>query len=221
MIKTVIFDAFGTLFHVQSGASAKNIMKHITDCNIVIDEKKFLHEWKHYYKTLTATNAPFMTERDIFISRIQMFYNRYQIGRSAENDADALLAEAFARKAYPETKEVLEKLQTKFFIIIGSNTDNDVLDSVMKNNHISAHKVYTSENLKCYKPNPKFYQHILDDNGLLPHEVLFVGDSITDDVLGPKSIGIKTAWVDRSGCGGNNGQDYTVSNLYELLEILH
>lgn len=221
MIKTIIFDAFGTLFNVQSGASAKNIMKHITDCNIAIDEENFIKEWKHYYKTHTTDNSPFMTERDIFISRIQMFYNRYQIGRSAENDADALLTEAFARKAYPETQEVLEKLQTKFLIIIGSNTDNDVLDSVMKNNHISAHKVYTSENLKCYKPSPKFYQYILDDNGLLPHEVLFVGDSMTDDILGPKSIGIKTAWVDRTGCGGNSGQDYTVTNPYELLEIIY
>ncbi len=221
MIKTIIFDAFGTLFNVQNGASAKKIMKHITDCNIVIDEQKFLSEWKHYYKTHTTENSPFMTERDIFISRIQMFYDRYQIDRNAENDTDALLAEAFARKAYSETQEVLEKLQTKFFIIIGSNTDNDVLDHVMKNNHISAHKVYTSENLKCYKPNPKFYQHILNDNGLLPQEVLFVGDSITDDILGPKSIGIKTAWVDRHGCGDNLGQDYTVANLYELLEIIH
>ena len=49
------------------------------------------------------------------------------------------------------------------------------------------------------------------------HEVLFVGDSITDDILGPKTIGIKTVWLDRNGIGGNNGQDYTITDMNELI----
>ena len=46
---------------------------------------------------------------------------------------------------------------------------------------------------------------------------MFVGDSVTDDIMGPKAIGIKTVWIDRDGVGGDFGQDYTITNLNELL----
>jgi len=219
-MKAIIFDAFGTLFKVTSGASARTIMKNITNCGGVVDEKEFLQEWKDYYKKHTNSDCEFVTERDIFISRIQMFYDRYQVNRSAERDADTLLAGAFEREAYQETKAVLGELEKTFQIFIGSNTDNDVLENVMRKNDITAHKVYTSEDLKCYKPDPKFFRHILEDNGLSSQEVLFVGDSVTDDILGPKAAGIKTVWIDRKDIGGHYGQDYTVSDLYGLRNVL-
>lgn len=220
-MRAIIFDAFGTLFRVTNGGSAKTIMKNITDCGKVVDEKVFLEEWKAYYKKHTLSNCDFMTEREIFIARIQMFYDRYKINRNAENDADSLLAEAFERKAYPEIKTVLNELMKNYLVIIGSNTDNDVLESVMRKNSITVHKVYTSENLRCYKPAGRFYTQILEDNELSPEEVLFVGDSITDDILGPKAVGIKTIWIDRNRIGGNNGQDYTITDLNGVLDFLH
>ena len=216
-MKAVIFDAFGTLFKVTSGGSAQAIIKNITDCEIFVDEKAFHAEWKSYYKTHTSCDCEFMTERDIFIARIQMFYDRYHVNRNAENDADSLLAEAFERKAYPEIKTVLKQLMKNYPVFIGSNTDNDVLESVMEKNNITVHKVYTSENLKCYKPSSQFFTQILADNDLSANEVLFVGDSITDDILGPKAIGMKTAWIDRNNVGGDFGQDYTISDLNELI----
>lgn len=217
MIKAITFDAFGTLFQVTSGGSARTIMKNIADCGTVVDGKAFQEEWKSYYKNHTAGACAFMTERDIFISRIRMFYNRYGVSRNAADDADALLAGAYEREAYPETKAVLTALKEKYLIFIGSNTDNDVLESVMHKNNITVDKVYTSENLKCYKPNQLFFTHILKDNGLSPQEVWFVGDSVTDDVLGPKSVGMKTVWVDRSGAGGDYGQEKTVADLNGLV----
>ena len=216
-MRAIIFDAFGTLFKVTSGGSAKTIMKNITDCGIVLDEKAFLEEWKSYYKKHTSDDYNFMTERDIFISRIQMFYDRYHVKRNAENDADSLLVTAFAREAYPETKDVLHDLMENYLVFIGSNTDNDVLECVMQNNNVTVHKVYTSENLKCYKPSGHFFTQILDDSALSANEVLFVGDSVTDDIMGPKAIGIKTVWIDRDGVGGDFGQDYTITNLNELI----
>ncbi|MBE6953664.1 MAG: HAD family hydrolase [Ruminococcaceae bacterium] len=217
-MKTIIFDAFGTLIKVTNGGSARSIMKNITDCGIIIDEKAFLEEWKSYYKNHTLDDCEFMPERDIFIARIQMFYDRYGVSRNAENDADSILVGAFEREAYPEVKTVLGELMKNYQVFIGSNTDNDVLESVMQKNSITVHKVYTSENLKCYKPASRFFTQILDDNSYLPQEVLFVGDSITDDVLGPKAVGIKTVWLDRNGIGGNHGQDYTITDLNALIK---
>lgn len=219
-IKAIIFDAFGTLIKVTNGGSAKTIMNNIIACGGEVDEKAFLEEWKEYYKKHTLSDCEFMKERDIFIARIQMFYDRYRVKRSAQKDTDAMLAGAFEREAYPEVKAVLEELLQKYQVFIGSNTDNDVLESVMRKNNIAVHKVYTSENLKCYKPDSQFFKQILDDNGLLPQEVLFVGDSVTDDVCGPGAIGMKTVWLDRNGIGGDWGQDYTITDLKGLLNVV-
>ncbi len=219
-MKAVIFDAFGTLFKVTDGGSARTIRNHILVAGVMIDEAAFLEEWKAYYKKHTSGEEKFLTEREIFIARIQMFYDRYGVDRSAEADADALLAGAFEREAYPEVREVLAGLMERYRVFIGSNTDNDVLENVMRKNDIRVHKVYTSEDLKCYKPNPKFFEKILKDNGLSAQEALFVGDSITDDVLGPKAVGMKTVWVDRKGVGEDVGQDGTVAELSEIWEVI-
>ena len=56
-MKAIIFDAFGTLFKVTSGGSARTIMQHITENGIVVDEKAFLDEWKAFYKKHTAGSS--------------------------------------------------------------------------------------------------------------------------------------------------------------------
>ncbi len=220
-MKAIIFDAFGTLIKVTKGNSAGVIMKHITDSGAEVEKEAFLKEWKAYYKARTLEACGFMTEREIFIARIQMFYDRYRVHRSAEADADELLTGAFKREAYPEVKLVLEKLMQSYSVFIGSNTDNDVLESVMRKNDIKVHKVYTSEDLKCYKPDVRFYQQILEENQLLPQEVIFVGDTVTDDILGPKALGINTVLIDRTGTIGELGQDATITDLSELLEKIN
>lgn len=216
-VKTILFDAFGTLFQTTDGGSARSILHMITNCGGVVDEKAFMEEWKRYYKKHTREDSVFKTERDIFIARIQMFFDRYGINKSAQKAANSLLADALERKMYPEAKAVIEELKKKYRVFIGSNTDNAVLDRVMHKNDIIVHKVYTSENLRCYKPNPAFYTAILKENGLMPQDVLFVGDSITDDIRGPQSMGIKTVWIDRKGVGGEYGQDFTITDLSGLL----
>ena len=220
-MKAVIFDAFGTLFKVTNGGSARTILNYISLSRAYIDEKSFLDEWKSFYKLHTLAECDFMTEREIFVSRIQMFYDRYKIDRNAEFDAEQLLVKAYDREVYPDVKRVLKELMQRYQIFIGSNTDNDVIFSVLQKNNLSVHKVYTSENLKCYKPSPEFFMQIIDENALSIEDVLFVGDSVSDDIIGPKTVGIKTAWIDRYNVGGQYGQDYTISTLDELLEVLH
>ena len=219
-MKAIIFDAFGTLFKVAGGGSAQTVMNHIAACGVAVDERAFREEWMAFYKAHTSDGSKFMTERDIFITRIQMFYNRYGISRSAENDADALQKEAFKREAYPETKRVLHERMKHHRVFIGSNTDNDALGSVMRRNYIAVHKIYTSEDLKCYKPDPCFYRAILNDIGLSPKDVLFVGDSLTDDVQGPRTVGMRSAWLDRTNSGEAYVQADRITSLTSLLEIL-
>ena len=220
-IKAIIFDAFGTLFDVSTGGSAKKtVISNIRSCGKSMDEEKFAEEWKAFYIANTSENSVFRTEREIFASRIEMFYSRYGIDRNAAADSDLIICGAYERTAFPEVREVIESLRKKCKVFIASNTDNDVLDEVMTRNNINVDKIYTSENLKCYKPNPNFFRQILVDSGFASQEVLFVGDSVRDDIIGPKSAGIKSVLVCRSGVPENAGQVYTITDLNGILEVL-
>lgn len=219
-MKAIIFDVFGTLIQVVRANSARVIISNIRESGAEVDEEQFISEWRSYYALHTTPECGFMTEREIFTTRIQMFYDRYGVDRNAQADNDALLAAAFHRTAYDDVVPALNALKKRFKILIGSNTDNDILEAVMKKNGITADDIYTSESLRCYKPDPRFFSRILDANCLQPQDVIFVGDNPRDDISGPKQLGIKTVLIDRNGGTKDFGQDYTISDLNELIHIL-
>jgi len=49
------------------------------------------------------------------------------------------------------------------------------------------------------KPNPIIFESILEMMKLAPSDILFVGDTPHDDVLGAKQAGMHAAWINRRG----------------------
>ncbi len=49
------------------------------------------------------------------------------------------------------------------------------------------------------KPNPLIFKKILEMMKLEPADILFVGDTPLDDVLGSKGVGMHSAWIRRPG----------------------
>ena len=220
MIKAIVFDAYGTLFEVTSGGSSRIVRQYLIDKGIIVDEGEFREKWKRFYKEYTSPDREFITEKELFTLRNKLIYDRFGLDRDPEEDAVCLLARAGVRDAFPDVKPVIDELKKEYPVYIGSNTDDLMIEDTLRRNDISVNKVFTSEDLRCYKPNARFYESILEYIQLPPDEVLFAGDSITADVEGPKSAGLKTAWVDRKNTGGDHGQDYTVRDLFELKDIL-
>src|SRR3984893_11656836 len=73
------------------------------------------------------------------------------------------------------------------------------------------------------KPNPQIYQRILTMRQLEPREVLFVGDTPREDVLGPRVAAMRVAWVNKRGEPLPEGipqPDFTVADVAELPALL-
>jgi HAD superfamily hydrolase (TIGR01549 family) len=49
------------------------------------------------------------------------------------------------------------------------------------------------------KPNPLIFRKILDAMRLAPADILFVGDTPLDDVMGSKGVGMHSAWIRTRG----------------------
>ena len=78
------------------------------------------------------------------------------------------------------------------------------------------------------KPRPEIFESVLAQLGTAPENTLHVGDNLSADIAGAKSVGLHTAWVTRrvadpaSKLEGYDGPapDYTIGDLRELLPLL-
>lgn len=50
-----------------------------------------------------------------------------------------------------------------------------------------------------WKPNPRGFEVILQELGIRPSAACYVGDNPSKDFQGPQGLGLRTAWVRRSG----------------------
>jgi putative hydrolase of the HAD superfamily len=73
------------------------------------------------------------------------------------------------------------------------------------------------------KPNPLIFKKLLDAMRLEPADILFVGDTPLDDVLGSKGVGMHSAWIrtrNRELAEGIPAPDIIISDLAELPAVL-
>ena len=128
------------------------------------------------------------------------------------------------REVFPEVKNVLQQL-SEWNISMGiiSNTTNPVFmkeleleDSGLKN--YFDFTLYSS-GVPYRKPHPSIFQLAINHFQLEPCEILFVGDSLSADILGAQKVGMKTAWINRKQDQTDIVPDYELISLEDLLRI--
>ena len=227
-IKHVIFDCFGTLISTgnESLKATKQILDNISSNNSIdIDAREFYKDWKKIKKEMMSADE-FQTEKKLFELSLADTFHKYGIKADASIEVEPMIKSLFGdRRAFPDVKETLEMLdELGAEYAIGSTTDTDSLMYYLEMNQLEFKHIYTSEDMKVYKPKKAFYETIIEMTGWNREECLFVGDSIIDDVMGPQSIGMKAVLLDRSGTFNRDENDvkpdYVISSLTEIKSIL-
>lgn len=219
MKRAILFDVYGTL--ISTGNGSVNAVRRILEKNRVqgISPEEFYSDWKKLHKERMMQDS-FSTEMQIFLEDLKELYERYSIKGDYIKDVEIMVESLYNRIPFPETKEAIESLKPNYEIVLASNTDRHPLLQNLEFNNLQFEQIYTSEDLHVYKPNSLFYKEILKRMGFDASEVVFVGDSIIEDVVAPKQLGITTVYVDRKETNLLRGQDYTVKDLLELKKIL-
>lgn len=222
MIKAIIFDAFGTLIDTKDGSvKATESILHKNCSNL--DPKTVYDEWKKYHVKHISELSAFLKEEEIFLMDLKKLFIKFDINGNAEEDVNIMLHSQNERDAFPETKNVLERLKSKYKIYIGSNTDTQPLLLNLNRNNIIVDGYFTSESLQTYKPKKDFFTKILKQINCNIEEVIYVGDSQVDDILGAGVLNILTVWVNRKGQtlqAGIPKPNFEVSSLDELFNFL-
>ena len=142
---------------------------------------------------------PFLTEKEHYAKILGELFEKYGIDADGNKEVKPYIDMLFGdRKIFGDAKECIEDLKGMGLdVVVGSTTDDDVLKHHIDIYGLSFDACFTSEDFRVYKPDPEFYRSILKETGWDPSECLFVGDSLGDDVFGPKAEGMKAVWLNR------------------------
>ncbi len=225
MKKLLIFDAFGTLLSTGTGS--------VDACRAIlarqdrdIDPAAFYARWKDYNRArkTDCQTLGFLPEAEIFTQSLGLLYRDFGIDRPFREDAKIMLSSFTGRAAFPDVKDALSALRGKYRMVIGSVTDTAPLMENLSANGLSFDAVYTSESLRCYKPDPAFYRALLRAEGVRADEAVFIGDSLEEDALAPMREGITGVLLDRKGSyvPPKEGErpDFVIGSLRDLCNIL-
>ncbi len=214
--KAVVFDAYGTLFDVNSAAEK---------CKDKIGSKweAFSNFWRTtqleytWLRSLMRRHKNFWEITEDSLDKSMKVFN---IDRSMKNE---LLSLYKILSPYPEVKGVLEDLKKKNFkLAILSNGTPDLLDELVASNKLNNlfDDLFSIEEVKVYKPDSRVYEIPLKKYNLQNNEITFLSAN-TWDVSGGGNFGYNSIWVNR-----NKSEfdilDYQpkneISNLTQLLD---
>jgi 2-haloalkanoic acid dehalogenase type II len=196
VIKAILFDCYGTLISTGNGSvnATKRILKKL---NFPFNAELFYKHWKKIHGTNINNLLKFKKEKDVFIDDLKMLYKYYDIKGNPQEDIIFMYNSLSRRHFFNDVISELKILKQKYKIYIASNSDTEPLMSNIKNKAKLFDGIFTSEYLTVYKPKTGFFNKILEKINCKNNEVIFVGDSLEDDINGAKNAGISAILIDR------------------------
>jgi len=217
-IKAIIFDAYGTLFDVNSAAEK---------C-----KGKIGHKWENFANYWRTTQLEYTWLRSL-MNRYKDFWRItedsldksmkvFNIDISMRNELLNLYKKL---SPYPEVKKVLNNLKEKNYkIAILSNGTSSLLNELVLSNNLDNvfDDIFSIEEVKIYKPDSKVYNIPINKYQINKDEAAFLSAN-TWDVSGGGNFGYNSIWVNRNKNIFDN-LDYEpkneIENLTQLLDIV-
>jgi len=215
-IKVIIFDAYGTLFDVNSAAEK---------CKNKIGDKweQFANYWRTTQLEYTWLRSLMKRHKDFWKvtdESLDKSMRVFKIDNSLKNE---LLNLYRVLSTFSEVNETIKKLnKKKYKLAILSNGTPDLLYELVKNNNLENffEDIFSIEEVKTYKPHPDVYDIPIKKYHVQKDEVAYLSAN-TWDVSAAGNYGFKSVWVNRNNSIFDN-LDYIpkhqIKHLGELLD---
>lgn len=217
-IKAIIFDAYGTLFDVNSAAEK---------CKDKIGDKweGFSSYWRTTQLEYTWLRSLMKRHKDFWQvteDSLNKSMKAYKIDSSMKTE---LLDLYKILSTFKEVPEVLKSLKERNFkLAILSNGTPTLLNQLVKSNNLENifDDIFSIEEVGIYKPDSKVYDMPINKYQIKTNEVAFLSAN-TWDVSGGGNYGYNSIWVNRNNNIFDN-LDYKpqneIKNLKDLLPII-
>ena len=217
-IKAIIFDAYGTLFDVNSAAEK---------CKDKIGDKweAFANYWRTtqleytWLRSLMKRHKDFWQVTEDSLDKSMKVFN---IDNSMRNE---LLDLYKILSPYSEVPEVLKSLKEKNYkLSILSNGTPSLLNELVKSNNLENlfDDIFSIEEVGIYKPDSRVYDMPIKKYKIQNDEVAFLSAN-TWDVSGGGNYGFNSIWVNRNYSVFDNldyKPEHEIKNLKELVKLI-
>ncbi|WP_440693179.1 haloacid dehalogenase type II [Candidatus Pelagibacter sp. HIMB1695] len=216
-IKAIIFDAYGTLFDVNSAAEK---------CKDKIGDKweAFANYWRTTQLEYTWLRSLMKRHKDFWQITEDSLDKSMSVFKIDNSMRDELLNLYKILSPFEEVPEVLKSLKEKNFkLAILSNGTPSLLNELVHSNKLDNlfDDIFSIEEVGIFKPDSKVYDMPIKKYKIEKNEVAFLSAN-TWDVSGGGNYGYNSIWVNRN----NNifdKLDYSpqneIKNLNDLLDI--
>ena len=201
-IKNIIFDLGGVILDIDENVVYKELEKLGIDISKLAHSKEFM-EIMSKFDTGIYTASTFRKKIKQFIGQEKMTDQKF------DSIWNAMLLDIPRERI-----EAIEKVKKHYKIFLMSNSNVIHYDLYVRDLQLRFgynefdelfNKSYFSFAEHLEKPDPRFFELILDHEGLLPEETLFIDDT-AENIETAKSLGINTYHIRR---------DELVRNLFE------
>ncbi len=215
-IKAIIFDAYGTLFDVNSAAEK---------CKDKIGDKwePFANFWRTtqleytWLRSLMKRHKDFWQITEDSLNKSMMTFN---IDPKMKGELLNLYKVLSPFKEVPETLKTLK--EKKFKLAILSNGTPSLLNELVKSNNLDNlfDDLFSIEQVGIYKPSSKVYDIPIKKYQIEKNEIVFLSAN-TWDVSGGGNYGYQSIWVNRNNNIFDNldyKPNHEIKDLSELLD---
>ena len=217
-IKAIIFDAYGTLFNVNSAAEK---------CKDKIGDKweGFANYWRTTQLEYTWLRSLMDRHKDFWKVTEDSLDKSMKAFNIDTSMRDELLNLYKVLSPFKEVPKVLKTLkEKKFKLAILSNGTPSLLSELVKNNNLDNifDDLFSIEQVGIYKPDSKVYDMPIQKYRIEKNEIAFLSAN-TWDVSGGGNYGYNAIWVNRNKNIFDN-LDYKpnaeIKDLSELISLI-
>jgi 2-haloacid dehalogenase len=191
-IKAVVFDAYGTLYDIQSVATVTE--EAFPGYGDIITQiwriKQLEYTW---LRSLMRRYEDFS-----ILTRDSLLYTLRLLGLKHDDAVFNRIMEKYLHlDLYPDAHAALAALHGRKLAIL-SNGSTDMLNALVRNSGLDRvlDATVSIDSKRIFKPSPDAYTLIEEKLGVKPADVLFVSSNPWDAV-GAKSFGLNVAWIER------------------------
>ncbi len=192
-IKAVVFDAYGTLYDIQSVAA-------ITDEAFPGYGEIVTQIWRLKQLEYTWLRSLMQRYEDFsVITRESLTYTLRCLGLKNDSGVFERIMDKYVHlDLYPDAKAALGEIKKRRKLAILSNGSTGMLNGLVSNTGLDKilDATISIDSKKIFKPAPAAYTLIESNLGISPAEVLFVSSN-PFDACGAKSFGLRVAWIER------------------------
>jgi HAD superfamily hydrolase (TIGR01549 family) len=230
-IKAVLFDMFDTLMliekdHMFYSPSLKRAHRSLVESGVDVSFAEFRKAYIRARDAIYAAADPTLEEPHFNVriaDALRSLGYKFEADSPVVSRATLAFCEEFMTyvRIDDDTETVLRKLHGRYRLGVVSNfAIPECVHKLLEQHRLAGlfDVVVVSAAVNRRKPSPEIYRRALERLGVTAEETVFVGDTVDADVEGPKSVSMKTVFIERRVQEGLEQAcpDQTIKRLSEL-----